>query len=185
MCQTAFSLLFLRIYSWPPNGRVQMSNRGALEQRSGCGDASRLGGFPLRPPTITAISYTRIETKYLSVEKGLTSPLASLLLHPRPSTTSARAPSSNQPPPPLHTRAHTPFNDFLPVKHATEAKLLFLRIYNPEGSVAKKKKKRWLKELFIKPGREGGGKRWLKLWTVTTLPFTRGSEAGNFVAGSN
>lgn len=26
------------------------------------------------------------------------------------------------------------------MKHATEAKLLFLRIYNPEGSVTKKKK---------------------------------------------
>lgn len=158
-------------------------------RRSGCPDASRLGGFPLRPPTITAISYTRIETKCLSVEKGLTSPLASLLLHPRPSTTSARAPSSNQPPPPLHTRAHTPFNDFLPVKHATEAKLLFLRIYNPEGSVAKKRKKKVAERALYKAG-DGwgggwGGKRWLKLWTVTTLPFTRGSEAGNFVAGSN
>lgn len=32
--------------------------------------------------------------------------------------------------PQIHTQ---PPNDFLPVRHATEAKLLFLRIYNPKG----------------------------------------------------
>lgn len=46
---------------------------------------------------------------------------------------------AHQSTPSPHTCTHALSNDFLPVKHATEAKLLFLRIYNPKGSSSKKK----------------------------------------------
>lgn len=67
---------------------------------------------------------------------------------------------AHQSTPSPHTCTHTLSNVFLPVKHATEAKLLFLRIYNPKGSSSKKKQ---LKELFIKPE----GSQWLTSgWTL-------------------
>lgn len=46
-------------------------------------------------------------------------------------------PPSPQPPDAPSSHTYTPSNDFLPVEHATEAKLLFLRIYNPKGSSKK------------------------------------------------
>ena len=60
--------------------------------------------------------------------------------------------SSVRPPSSIHslTLSHThtyTHHDFLPVKHATEAKLFFLRIYNPKGSSRKRRQK----ELFINP----------------------------------
>lgn len=48
-------------------------------------------------------------------------------------------------------QAEPPHRHSSPAKHATEAKLLFLRIYNPKDS-RKRRKKGHLKELFIKLG---------------------------------